>query len=444
MERSRFQQIRRLFLRAEAIPEHRRQSFLEDACGDDVALREEVERLLKELDHSTIEAVLEQLQQAANQIEEVPTELFAPGQEIGGCLIVERVGSGGMGVVFRATQQSTGQSVAVKVLKSERSSSEARIRFDLEVEAYSRLNHPAIARILDADKLTELDYQLSYLVTEFIDGSSWATHLSERRLDLRAKIELFLAVCDGIQHAHGQGIIHRDIKPGNILVAKTGHPKIIDFGVARFLQPSDVTRLETLTGQLLGTLQYMSPEQVAGNAREVDIRTDIYALGLVLFESLCNEVPYEVAGKPIQEATHVITEQEPRRLAEIDRSLRGDLELIVAKSLAKEKDRRYQTVAEFAADLRHFLANEPISARAPTISYRFAKFAKRRPGSLVALASVIVAVGNGRHCVRHQLSLNTTSCHQHEQDAHRIEPPKRRTSAPHRRMGCRLTGLRRG
>ena len=201
-------------------------------------------------------------------------------------------------------------------------------------------------------------------------------------------------ICDAVQHAHQSGVIHRDLKPGNILVDEAGQPKILDFGVARVTDSDTQATLQTDVGQLVGTLAYMSPEQVLADPLDIDTRSDVYALGVILYELLAGRLPYEIS-KRLHEAMRTIREEDPSRLSTIDRRYRGDVETIVAKALEKDKTRRYASAAELAADITHYLKDEPIVARPPTTSYQLQKFARRHKALVGGVAAVFVVLVAG-------------------------------------------------
>jgi tetratricopeptide (TPR) repeat protein len=228
---------------------------------------------------------------------------------------------------------------------------------------------------------------------ELITGEPLLAHAESKKLGTRQRLDLFVKVCDAVQYAHQKAIIHRDLKPDNVLVDEHGEPRILDFGVAR-LTDSDiqVTTLQTDVGQLVGTVSYMSPEQATGDPRALDTRSDVYALGVLFYELLSGRLPYDLADKSIPQILRVIGEEEPSRLSMISRVFRGDLDTIAAKALEKEKDRRYQTAAELAADIRHYLKDEPIVARPASTFYQLKKFTRRNRVLVGGVAATFVAL----------------------------------------------------
>jgi tetratricopeptide (TPR) repeat protein len=231
---------------------------------------------------------------------------------------------------------------------------------------------------------------------EYIPNARSITrYMKEKKLSTCEKLELFAKVCDAVHHGHQKGIIHRDLKPDNILIDSSGQPKVIDFGVARATD-SDlvVTTLQTEVGQLVGTVQYMSPEQIQADPHDIDTRSDVYALGVVLYEVLSGKLPYDVRSRTPFEAARVIREDSPTRISTIDRALGGEKETIVLKALEKERERRYQSAGDLAGDIRHYLNDEPICARPPTVVYQLKVFARRNKvlvGAVGAVFAVVVA-----------------------------------------------------
>ena len=270
-------------------------------------------------------------------------------------------------------------------------------------------SHPAYtsqtttATATDAEKTTRTfafdlgTGPLPYFSMELIEGARSVTGFAEhRQLALRDRVELFAQVCEAVHHGHTKGVIHRDLKPSNILVNREGHPKIIDFGVARAADAEQTpSSLNTRTGQLVGTLQYMSPEQCRADPHAIDIRSDIYALGVILYELLAGKLPYSVTSVPALEAARVVCEELPRRPSTADTALRGDIETILLKALEKEPERRYQSALEFAKDLTHFLRGEAIRARPPSTFYQLSVFARRNKVLVAGVLGVIVALSVG-------------------------------------------------
>ena len=319
-----------------------------------------------------------------------PTQGLPP---IGGYRLLETLGEGGMGTVYKAEQDRPRRIVALKVIKPGVITEEMRRRFDRETQVLGRLQHPGIAQIYEAGTTDQATGGQPYFAMEFVaDGRPITAHAAAARLTTDVRLALLAEVCDAVHHAHQRGVIHRDLKPANILVDPTGQPKVLDFGIARVTDSDIQATMQTDVGQLLGTLPYMSPEQVAGDVLDLDTRSDVYALGVVLYELLAERLPYEVAGRALTEVARVIAEEEPASLRTPGRTLDADVELIVRKALEKERTRRYQFAAELAADLRRYLAHEPIEARAPTTIYQLRKFARRHVALVGGVAATVVAL----------------------------------------------------
>ena len=319
------------------------------------------------------------------------------GRRIGRYDVQRLVATGGMGAVYEAVQQSPRRCVALKLMKPGLASHALWRRFEHEAEMLGRLRHPGIAQIYEAGVHDERGARAPYFAMEFVGGAQRITDYARvRGLGTRQRLDLLASVCDAVQHAHQQGVIHRDLKPSNVLVDAAGCPKVVDFGVARTVDAEiQVTTLQTDVGQVIGTVPYMSPEQIAGVSSEIDTRCDVYALGVLAYELLTGRLPYDLRGCLVPEAMRIIRDQDPTALSSLDRALRGDVETIVHKALEKDKARRYQSAAELGADLRRYLGEQAIVARPPNAWYQFSKFARRNRGLVAggALAFVGLAVG---------------------------------------------------
>ena len=319
-----------------------------------------------------------------------------PAPKIEGYEIVRPLGEGGMGAVYEAWQQQPRRRVALKLVRAGLMSVDLLRRFRLEIEVLGRLEHPAIARIYAAGSVAVGTLAQPYFTMEFIDGLPITRYARDRNLSVPERVRLIERMVAGVQYAHQRGVIHRDLKPANILVDREGQPRILDFGVAR-MKEEDL-RLTTApqdAGMLVGTLAYMSPEQAAGDAAGVDVRTDVYALGLIAFEVLSDRHPYPMETNNLSAAVRLIHECEPQRLGKVRRACRGDLEIIVAKAIEKDKERRYASAAALGSDLARFLNHEPIEARPPSVWYHAGKFARRHKALVAAGASVSLALAAG-------------------------------------------------
>ena len=358
--------VEELFDQAVDLDPARLATFLDEQCAGDADLRAAVEELLQ----------LDRGAHAAESLLRSPLagsrpKAFAPPAPrfpaIDRYRVVRVLGEGGMGTVYEAEQDSPRRTVALKVIRPGLASPALLKRFTHEAQILGRLHHPGIAQVYEAGLA---DDGQPFFAMEFIRGLPLDEYANRHGLDLTARVGLVARVCDAVQHAHDQGVIHRDLKPANILVEETGQPKVLDFGVARATDADLLTGAGlTRTGQLLGTPNYMSPEQVTADPAAIDHRADVYALGVILFELLAHRLPYQLENRPLAEAARLILEQDPPRLGSIDPELRGDVETIVAKALEKDPARRYPSAADLAADLRRWLAHEPILARPPSALY---------------------------------------------------------------------------
>jgi tetratricopeptide (TPR) repeat protein len=419
-----------VFLKAvEAASDEERRAFLDAACRGDDALRREVHGLLAH--HGQLGAFLESPPAGL-----AGTGGFAPGgapsgpgdghagtaegvgATVGPYQLVQEIGEGGMGTVFLAQQtEPVRRLVALKVVKPGMDSRQVVARFEAERQALALMDHPHIAKVLDGGATAG---GRPYFVMELVKGVPITRYCDEHRLTPRQRLELFIPVCQAVQHAHQKGVIHRDLKPSNVLVALYDGkpvPKVIDFGVAKAAgQPLTERTLVTGLGAVVGTLEYMSPEQAELNQLDIDTRSDIYSLGVLLYELLTGTTP--LGGKRLQGAALLdvlrrIREEEPPRPStrlstteglpsvaanrglgpkQLSGLVRGELDWIVMKALEKDRNRRYETANGFAADVQRYLADEPVLACPPSAWYRFRKFARRNNGKLAAVAGASLAV----------------------------------------------------
>jgi serine/threonine protein kinase/tetratricopeptide (TPR) repeat protein len=422
-----------------------RAAFLDRACGEDRALRECVEELLRE--HEQLGSFLERpavgvaatgafVSTPGEERSPVPAE--GPGMVIGPYKLLQQIGEGGMGAVFMAEQQEPVQRrVALKIIKAGKDSAQVIARFEAERQALALMDHPNIAKVHDGGTIGSeprpsgsgrtlplpdgRGSERPFFVMELVKGMPITKYCDEHRLTPRERLELFIPVCQAIQHAHQKGIIHRDIKPSNVLVAPyDGKPvvKVIDFGVAKATgQRLTEKTLFTEFGAVIGTLEYMSPEQAELNNQDIDTRSDIYSLGVLLYELLTGTTPLDRARlkkTPFTEMLRKIREEEPPRPstrlseardtlpaisaqrqmepAKLAKLVRGELDWIVMKALEKDRNRRYESANAFAADVQRYLNDEPVQACPPSLRYRFSKFARRNKAALLTGSAAVLVV----------------------------------------------------
>lgn len=370
----------------------------------------------------------------ANDIGASPTQTLDVGETagvmIGRYQLLYRIGEGGMGEVWLAEQKEpVRRRVALKLIKAGMNSREVMARFDSERQTLALMNHPAIAKVFDAGATPQ---GVPYFVMEYVAGVPITTYCDNHRLGTLQRLELFMHVCEGVQHAHQKAIIHRDLKPSNILVAEVdgrAAPKIIDFGVAKALtQKLTDETMFTRVGALIGTLQYMSPEQAKSSGEDIDTRTDVYSLGIIFYELLAGAPPVELRKSEFEEFLRRLREDEPpkpstkirtqdnaastevarKRNTEpmvLARQMRGELDSIALKALEKDRSRRYASPSDFAADIKRYLNNEAVLAVPPSLGYRTRKFARRHRGALItagafALVLITAAVISIRQSIR--------------------------------------------
>ena len=407
-----------------------RRQFVERACGGDPELRRRVEELVENHFHagSFLEgpavgpAETASFGTPAANTPTSPRESSAAQAEVvGPYKLVQEIGEGGMGTVFLAQQQEpVKRLVALKIIKAGMDSRAVLARFEAERQALAMMDHPNIAKVFDGGATSN---GRPYFVMELVKGTPITKYCDDHRLSPKDRLELFVQVCQAVQHAHQKGVIHRDIKPSNVLVAPyDAKPvvKVIDFGVAKAAgQTLTEQTLVTGFGAIVGTLEYMSPEQAELNNTDIDTRSDIYALGVVLYELLTGTTPLEskqVKQSGMLEALRIIREEEPPKLSNrlasteelpviaanrgteprrLTRLVRGELDWIVMKCLEKDRNRRYETANGFAADVQRYLVDEPVQACPPSAGYRMRKFVRRNSGAVLAVAMVLLALVAG-------------------------------------------------
>jgi hypothetical protein len=384
------------------LPSAQRASFVESSCQGDESLRGEVVALLRSYETAG-DALNDAGVPALTLSEALAAVPVAEGAMVGRYRIGANIGTGGMGAVFEAFDTALQRPVAIKLLSVGLSSAAARRRFEAEASTLARLDHPNVARVYEAgvQQAPGQPLSLPFFAMELIDGArTLDAYVRATNPDLRTLLALFATICDAVHHGHQKGVLHRDIKPANILINNQGVPKVIDFGVARLAdanQQASHARTNTQAGDLVGTPAYLPPEAFEKGMHAVDIRADVYALGITLYELLARAPAFGHAHMTPATARSIIRGKPPKVLGTIRADCKGDVETVVAKAIAHETADRYQSVEQFAADLRHILAYEPVLARRASVARQATLFAKRNK-LLVGVAltvAVALAVGAG-------------------------------------------------
>jgi serine/threonine protein kinase/tetratricopeptide (TPR) repeat protein len=424
MDQRRESKAKAVFGEAVEIPADERDAFLDNACGTDIPLRHRVEELLNGFVRAgEFLSEPDELDRTGG-IDQGETVVLGPTSEgvddiIGRYKLLRVVGEGGFGIVYEAEQlEPMRRTVAVKVIRAGMDSPQALARFERERQALALMDHPNIASVYDGGTT---ESGRPYLVMEYVRGVPISEYCDSHNLSTAERLALFQQVCSAVQHAHQKGVIHRDLKPSNVLVTireARPAPKVIDFGIAKALDHRLSERaFATEHRQLLGTLEYMSPEQAQMNGLDIDTRSDVYSLGVLLYELLTGSTPFdgeELRSVGYGEMQRIMREDEPPRPsakvstlghdaieiarrrhcdpAALTRTIRGDLDWIVMKSLEKDRTRRYETASHFSADIQRFMSHEPVDASPPSASYRLRKFIRRNPAGVAAAAVVAVVL----------------------------------------------------
>jgi serine/threonine-protein kinase len=402
MDNTRWQLIQDVFHKAADLPEPEQRTFVTATCGDDAALLSEVTAMLQRdaksdslLDRGLISVAQQALCRAVPE--------YLASKEFGPYRIIKLLGEGGMGVVYLAERKDIGSQVAIKVLRDAWLSPARRERFASEQRTLAQLSHPSIARLYDAATLSD---GTPYFVMEYVEGVPLTEYCRKHKCSIEERLKLFRSVCEAVEHAHSHAVIHRDLKPSNILVKSDGTVRLLDFGIAKQLESLDLPIDQTLTGLRLMTPAYAAPEQIRGD--RVGINTDVYSLGVILFELLTGQLPFDLSNLTPAEAATIVVEHEPgrpsvtvKRAKDAEANLLGlsvskaawaDLDVLCLTAMHKDQQRRYRSLEALIRDIDHYLHGEPLEARPDTVRYRTAKFVRRNWNAVATAAFVFVVI----------------------------------------------------
>jgi len=399
MDSTRWQRIQTLFHGAADLPPAQQRVFLQESCGDDHALLADVAHLLSE--DAEANSLLER--NVAHVAHEVLGAGSTPaGEQFGRYRIKQTLGAGGMGIVYLAEREDLGSLVAIKILRDAWLSPARRERFAFEQRTLAQLNHPYIARLYDADTSSD---GTPFFAMEYVEGVPLTAYCSQHRCRIDDRLQLFREVCEAVVYAHQHAVIHRDLKPSNILVKEDGTVRLLDFGIAKQLEVLGEAVDQTMTGLRLMTPAYASPEQIRGE--QVGIQTDVYSLGVVLYELLSGQLPFDLSSKTPAQAEKVLTEKEPERpsvaanraagqsdqaheLSLASRSMWSDLDVLCLTAMHKDPRRRYASVEALLRDVDHYLKGEALEAQRDSARYRVRKFVTRNRRAVTAAAAALV------------------------------------------------------
>jgi len=399
MDNSRWERIQSVFHEAADLPEAQQDAFLRTTCGTDIELLESVRGMLDE-DSRPASVLDRNVAEIAHDVLSGADPAQLPMREFGPYRLIRLLGEGGMGMVYLAERKDLGTLVAIKFLRDAWLSPARRERFASEQRTLAQLNHPSIARLYDADALAD---GTPWFAMEYVEGVPITEYCNVNHCSLETRLQLFRAVCEAVQYAHSEAVIHRDLKPSNILVKQDGAIRLLDFGIAKQLESLDAPVNQTMTGLRLMTPAYAAPEQIRGD--RVGIHTDVYSLGVILFELLTGQLPYDLSNLTPAEAASIIAEHEPGKPSSVsksDASLRGaspmskaewaDLDVLCLTAIHKDPTRRYRSAEALIRDIDHYLGAEPLEARPDNLSYRLGKFVQRNQRSVVIGAATAVLI----------------------------------------------------
>jgi eukaryotic-like serine/threonine-protein kinase len=399
MDHNRWERIQSLFHQTADLPPAEQDAFLQAACAHDSALIHEVSAMLKE-DARPASLLERGIAGVAHALLNDPDPAQFPRQQFGPYHLIRLLGEGGMGLVYLAERTDLGSLVAIKILRDAWLSPARRERFASEQRTLAQLNHASIARLYDADALPD---GTPWFAMEYVEGVPLTEYSKLHASPLDTRIHLFRAVCEAVQYAHSQAVIHRDLKPSNILVKQDGSIRLLDFGIAKQLESLDTPVNQTMTGLRLMTPAYAAPEQIRGD--RVGIHTDVYSLGVILFELLTGQLPFDLSNLTPAEAASIVAEHEPGKpssilktgnpppdVASLNKSAWSELDVLCLTAMHKDPARRYRSVEALIRDIDHYLRAEPLEARPDTFSYRVGKFVQRHQRMVVTSVAAIVLV----------------------------------------------------
>src|SRR5580658_7298829 len=402
MDSTRWQRVQTLFHEAADMPASEQRVFLETQCGGDAGLVSEVLILLEE-DARGGSLLDGDVADVASQIFNDSSSGSLPFKEFGPYRIKQALGEGGMGVVYLAKREDLGNEVAIKILRDAWVSPARRERFNAEQRTLAQLNHPSIARLYDADTSPD---GTPFFVMEYVEGVPLTDYCRQRNCSIPERLRLFRDVCEAVLYAHQHAVIHRDLKPSNILVKPDGSVRLLDFGIAKHLENLGESVDQTMTGLRLMTPAYAAPEQIRGE--QVGIQSDVYSLGVILYQMLAGRLPFDLANRTPIQAERIVTESAPakpsaaaaekiaalvesgsRAKAAANRAQWADLDVLCLKAMHKDARRRYQSAEALIRDIDHYLKGEPLEARPDTPGYRLRKFLTRNRDAVLSAGTIL-------------------------------------------------------